>query len=168
MTKLTAMEPTSMPTEQHTLVSGTKINSMVKELKSGQMVQSTRATTSMARNMVRANSLLLMGPPIPANSKTTKFLDRENMFGLMVKCTMGNGRKIRCMARVCSYGETGRGTKANSSTTNAKAAVLSSGKMAGGTRATGAKASNTEWAYLPAKIIKLKGASGNMVGKSGG
>lgn len=109
-----------------------------------------------------------MGPPILDSSKIMRFLVRVNTFGPMARCTMASGRRTRCMARVYSYGETARGTKDNSSMTSAKVVVHSSGKMAGGTRATGAKASNMEWAYLPAKIIKLKGENGNMEGKSGG
>lgn len=92
----------------------------------------------------------------------------ESTFGLMGKCMTDNGRKTRCTVKVCSFGEMARDMKVSSSMTNEKAEAHSSGKMAGGTRETGARASNMEWAYLPAKIIKLRGESGSMAERLGG
>jgi hypothetical protein len=51
----TVSEPINMPTALHMSENGTRINNMAKELKNGQMVQSTKDTTSTEKNTAMVN-----------------------------------------------------------------------------------------------------------------
>lgn len=109
-----------------------------------------------------------MGLLTVANFKTMRYPAKANTFGLMAKCMTGNGKKIKCMARDCLSGEMARGMKDNSLMIKEKAEGRLSGKMEGGMRVTGVKVNSMEWAFLRAKIIKLRGESGSMAGRLGG
>jgi hypothetical protein len=61
------------------------------------MVPNMKVSTLRARNMVKELSLLLMEACTLETSNTMKFLEKEDITGLMVKLMKDNGTKIKCM-----------------------------------------------------------------------
>ena len=72
-------------------VTGKKINSMVMDLKHGQMVQNIKDSMFKERNMVLESLLGLMEAHIMVTLLKITFKEKENTTGLMVENTMEIG-----------------------------------------------------------------------------
>jgi hypothetical protein len=71
-----------------------------------------------------------------------KFLERDAMYGLMVKPMKANGKKIRCTAMAPSFGKMERSTRVTLSMIRERVKVNLLGKMVEFTMANGKMANN--------------------------
>ena len=83
-------------TELTTMGTGLKINNMDLEWNPGQMVRSTKVTTSEARKKAKVSSLLLMEAITRGSSGKMKYAGMESTIGLMESTMTGNGAKTKC------------------------------------------------------------------------
>jgi hypothetical protein len=91
---------------------------------------------------------------IQASLKIMKFGAWENIFGLMAKCTMASGKKIKCMDMEYWSGEMARDMRDNLLMTRERVEGYSNGKMEEFMMESGRMANNMEWGHLLLKIIK--------------
>ena len=80
-------------------MSGSKINSMAKELKNGRMEQSMRDNTKMERSMAKVVSHLRTVALTPDLSVIMRYQALVNILGRTEKCTKANGKETKCMAK---------------------------------------------------------------------
>ena len=77
-----------------------------------------------------------------------KYLGLVNISGQMVKCTKGNGKKIRCMVKELCYGEMESNMKDISLMINVREKVHSNGRMEESMRVNGKMENNMEKANI--------------------
>lgn len=92
---------------------GKTINNMVKALNLGQMVQSMKELTKMARKSDSASSNGLTNLPTPATFLTITSTERASTLGAMVVSTRVSGESIKCMETATSLGGTDAATMEN-------------------------------------------------------
>ena len=129
MTRLMEKELILMPMGLTTMETGSTINNMATAWNRGQMVPSTKATTSMARRKEKVSLPLLMAVSMKVSLNRTKSVDTENIHGLMENNMKESGVTTKCTAKAHSFGKTKRSTKDNLSTINVKVMELSAGLM---------------------------------------
>ena len=93
-------------------MSGLKISSMEKELKSGQMVPSMTVNIFMEKNMGWEDLLGPMAALISALLRRTIFKDMEHIIGLTADSLLVHGLIIRWREAVLSHGLMEENTKA--------------------------------------------------------
>jgi len=127
----------------------------------GQMEPNMRAHTLTVKRKVKENLLLLMAVIMKVNLSRTRYVDTENISGQMVNSMRDNGAKIKCMAKVLSYGKTRRNIKVSLSMTSVKEQELSAGLMVDSMLVNGKLVNNMDMEH----ILALKGKESQDFGK---
>ena len=98
-------EPTCIEMEHLMLVIGLKINSMVLELRDGQMVLNMKDSMKWVWNMELEHSYGVIKVPILDNLYITIFMVKVFIVGQMVESILAIGRIIKWMVKVSLLGK---------------------------------------------------------------
>jgi len=134
---------------------GRRINSTDTALRHGQMLPSTKVTTSMERSTVSEPLSGLMALPTSVSFIITTFTAREFTHGQTTESTRVNGALIKCMEKGLLPGLTTVSISESTPKIRRRATENSSGQMAGAIGVSGSMVSNTEKEHtLPVKVLK--------------
>lgn len=113
MIKHTVKEHILMQMELTITVIGSMTNNTALVWSHGLMVPNMKVTTSMAKKKVKVNSHLPMEATMKENLNKMKYVDMENITGLMVSNMTDSGVIIKCTAKELSSGKIKRNIKDN-------------------------------------------------------
>jgi len=155
MIRLMAEALMNIWTAQTMSETGRRINSTDTALRHGQMLPSTKVTTSMERSTVSEPLSGLMALPTSENFIITTFTAREFTHGQTTESTRVNGVLIKCMEKGHLPGLTTVSISESTPKIRRRATENSSGQMAGAIGVSGSMVSNTEKEHmLPVKVLK--------------
>ena len=155
MIRLMAEALMNIWTAQTMSETGRRINSTDTALRHGQMLPSTKVTTSMERSTVSEPLSGLMALPTSENFIITTFTAREFTHGQTTESTRVNGALIKCMEKGLLPGLTTVSISESTPKIRRRATENSSGQMAGAIGVSGSMVSNTEKEHtLPVKVLK--------------
>ena len=155
MIRLMAEALMNIWTAQTMSETGRRINSTDTALRHGQMLPSTKVTTSMERSTVSEPLSGLMALPTSENFIITTFTAREFTHGQTTESTRVNGVLIKCMEKGLLPGLTTVSISESTPKIRRRATENSSGQMAGAIGVSGSMVSNTEKEHtLPVKVLK--------------
>jgi hypothetical protein len=129
------------------------------------MVPSTKGNTRMARNTVKASLPSLMVAATKVSSNRTKYQGLGSTSGPMVKLTLENGRKTKCMEMERYHGKMESTTRVRFPTINVKVVVSLRGKTDECTKGNGKTESNTVLVRFPVMRALLGKENGKMAKK---
>ena len=159
---------TDIPMALFTRESGSRTNSMVRELKVGQTGQGMRETSEMEKRMAKAHFTLRTGVYLQASFLPTKLQGGAVTCGLTANHTPGSGFKTKCTARAISSGRTANRTSGLLSLTSAKDKVFFIGKTVECTTDSGRMANSTEKAFLSRETARSAKEYGRREGTCSG
>jgi hypothetical protein len=136
-TRLMVREFTRIWMALATKENGSKTNSTVMVMRLGLTARLIRASTKMARSMVKESSRGLMAQPIAGNSMTTILRATVFITGKMAASTKVIGSTTKCRGRVFSSGPTVVTTKATTWTTRRRVMAYFTGRMVASTTVNG-------------------------------
>ncbi len=136
-TKLMDSVNTLILMEPSTKDTGLMINSMDKERKSGQMVQSMKVTINSERKTALESFYGLINLHTLVTSWTTTFMVMVNTNGLMEESSLVTGFVIRCMVKVSLLGQMAENIMETTTTIRSRVTEYSPGQMAGSTMVLG-------------------------------
>ena len=155
MIRLMAEALMNIWTAQTMSETGKRTNNMDTALRHGQMLPSTKVTTSMERSTVSEPLSGLMALPTSENFIITTFTAREFTHGQTTESTRVNGALIKCMEKGLLPGLITVSTSESTPKIRRRATENSSGQMAGAIGVNGLMVSNTEKEHtLPVKALK--------------
>jgi hypothetical protein len=163
-----ATEYTTIQTVLNTRAGGSKISNTARVRKCGQTMRATRVLTKKEKSTGLASSTGLMDLRTQVTLLTTIWKETASTPGAMVASSTGNGKTIRCTARVSLRGRTADAIKESTTVVKSTVTEFTLGQTTANTRASGKMESNTALAFsLPAKV-KQRGANGQIANVSSG
>ena len=147
MTKRTDLATTLISTEADTKASGLRTNKMARELRNGQMVQSTLDSIRKVKSTEMESLFGLIRAPMRETFTTIIFMASANTSGQMAEYLMAIGLKTEWKAKVSSHGVMAVNTLENTKMIKNTDMVYSHGLMGGATMVSGTKASSMEKEY---------------------
>lgn len=129
------------PTALNMMVTGSKINNMVRVKSNGRMVHNTQATTNLEEKKALENSIGPTRAHMLESSLTTISTDRAYISGPTTDNMKAAGSPTRCTAVESSLGQTDVNMKESTSTTRRKVTEYSPGPTEGNMTVSGWTAS---------------------------